>query len=92
MAKLVGSMKLILTGDYNKNHSYVIPRCLFYPKNLVNIFGVPTLGTFFGNISDSTGPLAEDDTTTKSGAIKSHLIWDHGRNEWHFRYVYSQMP
>ena len=85
-------MKLILTDDYNKHNSYVIPCCVFYPKNLVNILGVPDLGTFFGDNSDATGTLAEDDTTIKSGAIKSHLIWDHGRNEWHFRYVYSQMP
>ena len=63
-----------------------------YPKNLVNILGVPALGTFFGDNSDATGPLAEDDTTIKSGAIKSHLIWYHGRNEWHFMYGCIRMP
>ena len=92
MAKLVGSMKLILTGDYNKNHSYVIPRCLFSPKTPVNILGVPALGTLFCDNSDETGTLTEDDTTIKSGAIKSHLLWDHDRNGGHFMYGSSQMP
>ena len=50
-------MKLILTDDANKNHSYVIPGCVFYPKTPVNILGVPALGTLFGDNADSTDPL-----------------------------------
>ena len=82
--KLVGSMKLILTDDANKHHSYIIPCSLFYPKTPVNIFGVPALGTFFADNSDATNPIAEDGITIKSGSTKSHFIWDHGRHERHF--------
>ena len=33
-----------------------------------------------------------DGTTTKSGATRSHLVWDHGRHERHFMHVASHMP
>ena len=56
-------MKLILTDDANKHYSYIIPRCVFYPKTPVNILGVPYIGTFFGDNSDATDILAEDGTT-----------------------------
>ena len=56
--KLVGSMKLILTDDANKHHSYIIPRCVFDPKTPVNILGVPDLGILFGDNADATDPLA----------------------------------
>ena len=55
--KLVGSIKLILTDDYNKHLSYVIPCCVFYSKTLVNILCVPDLGTLFGDNSNATGHL-----------------------------------
>ena len=73
-------MKLLLTGGANKNHSYIIPRCVFDPNTPVNILGVPFLGKFFGDNSYATDPLAEDGTTIKSGSTKSHFIWNHGRH------------
>ena len=85
-------MKLILTDDANNHHSYIIPRCVFDPKTPVNILGVPDLGTFFGDNSDATDPLAEDGTTIKSVSTKSHFIWDHGRHERHFMHGSSRMP
>ena len=51
-------MKLILTDDANKNQSYIIPSCVFYPKTPVNILGVTALGIFFGDNADATDPLA----------------------------------
>ena len=56
--KLVGSIKLILTDDAKKHHSYIIPRCVFDPKTPVNILVVPALGTIFGDNEDATDPLA----------------------------------
>ena len=41
--KLIGSMKLVLTDDAKKHHSYTIPRCVFVPKMPVNFSGVPAL-------------------------------------------------
>ena len=79
-------MKLILTDDANKHQLYIITRCVFDPKNPVNILVVPDIGTIFGDNSDATNPLAEDGTTIKSGSTKSHFIWDHGRHERHFMY------
>ena len=77
-------MKLILTDDANKHHSYIIIRCVFDPNNPVNILGAPDIGTFFGDNADATNPLAEYGTTIKSGSTKSHFIWDHGRHGGHF--------
>ena len=84
-------MKLILTDNANKHNSYIIPRCVFDPKTPVNILGVPSLGTFFGDISDANYLLAEDGTTIKSGSTKSHFIWYHGRHERYFMHVSSHM-
>ena len=79
--KLVGSMQLILTDDANKNHSYVIPCCVFDPKTPINILVVPDLGTFFGDNEDATDPLSEYGTIIKLGSTKSHFIWDHVMHE-----------
>ena len=74
VTKLVGTMKLLLNDDANKHHSYIIPRCLFDPNIPVNILVVPALGTLFGDNADGTDPVAEDDTTIKSGSTKSNLF------------------
>ena len=84
MTKRFGSMKVILTDNANKHHSYIIFCCVFDPKTPVNILGVPSLGTFIGDHSDATDLLAEDGTTIKSGTKKSYFIWDHGRHERRF--------
>ena len=52
--KLGGSMKSILTDDANKQNFYIITRCVFDPNTPVNILGVPSLGTFFGDNADAT--------------------------------------
>ena len=67
-------MKLIITDDANKHHSYIIPRCVFDPKTPVNILDVPALGIFFDDNADATDTLAEDGTNIKSGSTKSHFI------------------
>ena len=72
MTKRFGSMKVILTDNANKHHSYIIFCCVFDPKTPVNILGVPSLGTFIGDHSDATDLLAEDGTTIKSGT-KNHI-------------------
>ena len=74
MTKRFGRMKLLLSGDANKHHSYIIPCCVFYPKTPVNILSVPALGTFFCDNEDATDPLADDGTTIKLGFTKSHFI------------------
>ena len=85
-------MTLILTDDANKHHSYIFPCCVFDPMTPVNILGVPYIGTFFGDNSDATDPLAEDGTTIKLVSTKSQFIWDHGRHERHFVNGSSCMP
>ena len=78
------SLKLILSDDANKNYSHVVRSCVFDPNTPVNILGVTTLGTFFGDSEYATDPLVEDGTTIELGATKSQFIWDHGRHERHF--------
>ena len=90
--KLVGIMILILIDDSNKYQSYVVPRCVFYPKTPDNILGVPSLGTFFGDSVDATDHIAEDGTIIKSGSTKLHFIWDHGSHEQNFMHGSIQIP
>ncbi|KAL7531889.1 hypothetical protein ACHAXR_006612 [Thalassiosira sp. AJA248-18] len=83
--KFVGKMCLVLTDDANNNHTYEVPGCVFDPDSPINILGVPFLGKFFGDQSDNEYEM-DDGTTVCSGSIKSHFIWDHGKNERHFRH------
>ena len=62
-------MTLIINDKANKNHSYVVPRCVLDPKTPVNILVVPSLGTFCGDNADATDTLAEYGTTIKLVAI-----------------------
>ena len=85
-------MKLILTENANKYHKYIIPRFIFYPKTPVNILGVLSLGTFFGDNEDESDYLAEDGTTIKLGSTKLHFIWDHVSHGKDFMHGSSHMP
>ena len=85
-------MKFILTDNDDKHHSYLIPPCVFDQNTPVYILGIIALVTFFGDNSYRTDPLEEDGTTLKSGATKSHLIWDHVRHERLFMHSYIQIP
>ena len=69
-----------------------MPGCVFDPATTINILGVPALGTFFGNNATAGSPYDEDGTTIKSGAMRSHFIWDHGKHERHFMHSSSLMP
>ena len=66
--QLVGICRLVLTNNTNINHTYDVPGCVFDPSTSINIFGVPALGTFFGDNSNASSPYDEDDTTIKLGA------------------------
>ena len=65
---------------------------MFDPATPINILSVPALGTFFGDNANASSPCDEYGTTIKSGATRSHFVWDHGRHEWHFMHSSSLMP
>ena len=65
---------------------------MFDPDTLINILGVPALGKFFGDNANASSPYDEDVTTIKSGATRSHFIWDHGKDERHFMHGSSLIP
>ena len=90
--KLVGSICLVLTDNSNHNHVYIVPGCVYDPGSPLNILGVPALGTFFEDCADTSDMLASDGTIIKSGATRSHFVWDHGKHERHFIHGISQMP
>ena len=46
LTKLVGVLRLVLTDDRNKHHTYEIPDCVYDPQSTINILGVPCLGKF----------------------------------------------
>ena len=69
-----------------------MPACVFDPATPINILGVPALVTFFGDNANAGSPYDEEGTTIKSGATRSHFIWDNGKHERHFMHGYSLMP
>ena len=69
-----------------------MPGCVFDPSTPINILGVPALGMFFGNNANAGSPYDEDGTTIKSGATRSHFIWDHSKHERHFMHGSRLMP
>ena len=64
---------------------------MFDPATPINILGVPALRTFFGDIANAGITYDEDVTTIKSGAMRSHFIWYHGKHERHFMHDSSLM-
>ena len=58
----------------------------------INIIGVPALGMFFGDNANAGSPYNKDGTTIKSGAMRSHFIWDHGKHQQHFMHSSRLMP
>ena len=90
--QLVGICRLVLTDNNNKNYTYNVPGCVFNPDMPINILSVPALGTFFGDNTNAGSPYGEDGTTIKSGVMKLHFIWDHGRHKRNFMHGSSLMP
>ena len=89
---LAGSLRLVLTDDFNEHHSYVVPNCVFDPDTPMNILGIPALGAFFNDSATADSPHDKDGTTITSGASRSLLVWDHGKHERHFMHSSSRMP
>ena len=79
--QLIGICRLVITDNTNIHHIYDVPGCVFDPTTTINIFGVPALGTFFGDNANAGSPYDEDGTTIKLGATRSHFIWDHGKHK-----------
>ena len=50
--KLVGALRLVLTADSNKHHTYSIPGCVYDPESLLKILRVPALGVYSDNGTD----------------------------------------
>ena len=53
---------------------------MFDLATLINILGVPALGTFFGDNANAGSPYDKDGTTIKLGATRLYFIWDHGKH------------
>ena len=69
-----------------------MPGCIFDPATLINILGVPALGTFFVNNANAISPYDKDGTIIKSGSKRSHFIWYHGRHERYFMHGSILIP
>ena len=77
IAKLqyLGTLRLALTDDSNKYHSYGIPDCIYDPDYPVNIVGIPALSGFFDDAANGPDATAEDDgTTILSSGKRSHSL------------------
>ena len=92
MTKLVGSMKLVVSDDAIKHHSYIILHYVFDPNTSINILVVPDLETFFGDNADALDSLADNGITTRSGSTKSHYNWYHGRHKRHILHGSRHIP
>ena len=78
--KLVGALRLVLTADSNKHHTYSIPGCVYDPKFSLDILGVPALGAYLDDGAYIQSSLEDDRTSIKYGSTKSHFFWDHGKH------------
>ena len=84
-------MRLVLTCNGNKHHTYNFPDCVFDPELPINIIDIPTLGAFFGKYDAM--PRSDDyGTWVKSSDTKSQFVWDHGKHERHFIHGSSRLP
>ena len=72
--KLVGVLRLVLTNNSNKHHSYDVPGCVYDPESTLHVLGVSCLGKYFDYGADIQNPLDEDGTTVKSGSTKSNFV------------------
>ena len=88
--KYVGKLRLVLTDDAHKHHSYDVTGCVFDPDSPINILGVPFLGKHFGDQSSDFDEM--DGTTVCSGSTKSRFVWDHSKHERHFMHGLSELP
>ena len=66
--QLVGTFQPIIIDDSNTHHSYGVPGCVFDLHTLLNILGVPSIGTFFNDHANASSPYEEDGTNIKAGA------------------------
>ena len=90
--QLVRIFRLVLTNNTNIHHTYDVPGCVFDLATPINILGIPALGLLFDDNTNAGSHYNEDGTTIKSGATRSHFIWDHGRHERHFMHGSRLMP
>ena len=90
--KLVRTLCLLLTEDSNEHHVYKISQCIYDPKRPLKILGIPYLGTFFRDNTDVHSTFAEDGTAVKSGATKSHFVWNNGKHKRQFIHSSIHLP
>ena len=88
---LVGAIWLVITNDRSEHHVYTIPGFVFDSEIPINILYIPTFKTLFGYNADVHNPLAEDSTTIKLSATKSHFLWYHGKHKRHFMHGSSKI-
>ena len=72
--QLVGTLQLVITDGSNIHHSHDVLGCMFDLHTLLNILGVPALGTFFNDHANASSHYKEDGTTIKSGATKPYFF------------------
>jgi len=89
--KFVGTIRLVMTCDHNKQHWYDIPGSFFDPDSPINLIGIPFLGDYFGK-NDKVPNSDDDGTWVKSSASRSQFTWDYRKNERHFSHGSSRLP
>ena len=90
--KLVGIIRLVMTDNKNQHHAYNIPGFIYNTDFPINKLGIPALSKIFNNGANISNPLNDNGTTVKTGATKSHFVWDHGLRKRHFMHGAINMP
>ena len=91
--RYIDTMRLILTDDFNIDHSYNISKCIYDPNSPVNIVGIPVLDKYFNDAAEGLDYVAEDHgSTILSNGHRSHFKWDHGQHSRDFDHPDSQFP
>ena len=82
-----GTIRVNIVDDGGTSHVYEIPEAIYDPESPFNIFGVPRFAAFFGSSA-----IPDEGTWVKSGATRSHSVWDNDKYERHFSHGSNRLP
>ena len=88
----VGTISITITTDNGERIQYHIPDAICNPNSPFNILGIPFFGKFLGK-DDMPHPNSIDDGMfIQSSALRSCLVWDHGKHERHLMHNECCLP
>jgi hypothetical protein len=86
-----GTLRLVLTDNGGKDHSYDVPDIIYDPDSPYSLLGITFLAAYFAKHNSSEDRF-DGGTWIKSGAAHSQFVWDGEINERNFDHGDSLLP